>query len=469
MGTRGDDVRANRVRRTLVGAIAVVGLALAAVGCTDGSDGPRPKPPTSSTPEAVTHLTFGVYGPPAQTVAFRSTVDQWNGLTDGPEVNLKVWDTHEEFRRAIESGTDLPDVFLTSRTDLRWLLDNHLTQPVDELLDERGVDFGDGYSRDALQAFSTEDRLQCMPYGVSPMVIYYNKQLVNFARMARRGLDAPDPDSTSWSFEQFSAAASFASRAGRGTKGVHIAATLPGLSPFIQSGGGSVFDDAVDPTSLTFSSDGSKAALDTTLQVLRNPQVTLDEQQLDEATPLRWFERGKLGMIAGYRSLVPELRLVPDLDFDVMAMPSLGSSSTVGDVSGLCLSRKAASIPEAADFMVHELSVDSVTRVARTGYLAPANLEVALSDTFLQPAREPQHSTVFNSAVRNMTFAPLVDTLPALQQAVRPELERLVYGVGSLDLDEVTQQIDETSRPILDPEYSESPEPTESPESPSAP
>jgi multiple sugar transport system substrate-binding protein len=305
-----------------------------------------------------------------------------------------------------------------------------------------------------------------MPYGVSPMVIYYNKQLVNFTRMARRGLDAPDPDSTSWSFDQFSAAASFASRPGRGTKGVHIAPTLPGLSPFVQSGGGSVFDDGTNPTSLTLSSDDSKAALDRTLQLLRNPQVTLDEQQLDQASPLTWFERGKLGMIAGYRSLVPQLRLVPDLDFDVMAMPSLGSSATVGDVSGLCLSRKAASVPDAADFMVHELSVDSVTRVTRTGYLAPANLEVALSDTFLQPAREPQHSTVFNTAVRNMAFAPLVDTLPALEDAVQPDLEELVYGVGTLDLDAVTERIDETSRPILDPAYSESPGPSATPVSP---
>lgn len=453
----------SRVRRTMIGALAVMGLALAVVGCTDGSGAPGSRPSTSSTPEPVTHLTFGVYGPSPQTSAFRSTVDQWNGLTDGPDVRMRAWKTHQAFRRAIESGTELPDVFLTSRTDLRWLLDNKATQPVDELLDERGVDFGDGYSRDALQAFSAADRLQCMPYGVSPMVIYYNKALVNFTQMARRGLDAPGPDSTSWSFDQFSAAASFASRPGRGTKGVHIAATLPGLSPFIQSGGGSVFDDLADPTSLTFSSDDSKSALDATLQLLRNPQVTLDEDQLAEASPVRWFERGKLAMIAGYRSLVPQLRLVPDLDFDVMSMPALDGSSTVGDVSGLCLSRKAASTPDAADFMVHELSLDSVTRVTRTGYLAPANLEVALSDTFLQPAREPQHSTVFNSAVRTMQLAPLVDTLPALDHAVRPELEQLVYGVGALDLDGVTQRIDETSRPILDPTYSESPGPSSSP------
>ena len=38
-------------------------------------------------------------------------------------------------------------------------------QPVDSLLIERGVDFGDLYSREAVLAFSADSRLQCMPVG----------------------------------------------------------------------------------------------------------------------------------------------------------------------------------------------------------------------------------------------------------------------------------------------------------------
>jgi multiple sugar transport system substrate-binding protein len=246
---------------------------------------------------------------------------------------------------------------------------------------------------------------------------------------------------------------------------VHIAPTLSGLSPFIESGGGSVFDDAADPKSLSFSSDDSKAALERTLELLRNPQVTLDEKQLAEASPLTWFERGKLGMIAGYRSLVPQLRVVEGLDFDVMPMPVLDSASTGGYVTGLCLSADAANTPAAADFMVDELSAESVSRVTRTGYLAPANLEVALADDFLQPGRQPDHATYFNSSVRSMSLTPQPDTLPELETAVQPDLEQLVYGVGVLDLDGLTAQIDEESRPILDPDYvSESPSPSETPE-----
>jgi multiple sugar transport system substrate-binding protein len=344
------------------------------------------------------------------------------------------------------------------------LLDNKYTQPVDELLDERGVEFGDTYSRDALEAVSAEDRLQCMPYGVTPQVVYYNKRLVNFERMRARGLDVPDEDATSWSFDQFTAAAEFASRPNRNAKGVHVAPTVLGLSPFIRSGGGTVFDDAEQPKSLTFSSDESKDALERTLELLRNPQVTLDEAQLDRAAAVRWFLGGKLGMMVGDRSLTPILRQNSRLDFDVMPMPRLDSAATVGDVTSLCMSAKTTSPGLAADFMLHELSADWVGLVAATGYLQPANVEVALSDDFLQPGSRPEHASFFNTSVRSMAVPPLIDTMPQLEETVAPTLQQMVYGVGALDLDALTAQVDEESKTVLDPDsISESPSPSESP------
>jgi multiple sugar transport system substrate-binding protein len=439
-----------------------VASVLATAACTDDSPDPAPPTPTPSSTAPPEKLTFGVVGPRDVQRAFRATVDAWNLDPDSTDVTIESWPTQAAMRTAIEGGTAVPDVFMSSRSDLAWLLENKYTQPVDELLDERGVEFGDTYSRDALEALSSADHLQCMPYGVTPTVIYYNKRLVNFDRMRNRGLDVPDEDATSWSFDQFTAAAEFASRPARGAKGVHIAPTIEGLSPFIRSGGGTVFDDAEPPTSLAFSSDSSKDALERTLELLRNPQVTLDETQLDEATAVRWFQRGKLGMIAGDRSLTPILRQKSNLDFDVMPMPKLDGAATVGDVTALCMSAQASSSSLAADFMVHEISSDWVGLVASTGYVQPANVEVALSDDFLQPGRRPEHAVFFNSSVRSMTVPPLIDTIPELEETVAPSLEQMVYGVGVLDLDAITTQIDDESKTVLDPD-SASESPSDSP------
>jgi multiple sugar transport system substrate-binding protein len=440
-------------------------LLLVTAGCTDDA-GPEPAAepttPSASSPQGPpSRLTFGVFGPRDEIDAFASVVEAYNSTSDDSTVTLRTWSSHDALLGDLKDGVKVPDVFLASRSDLAWLREQKITQPVDDLLDERGVNFGDDYSRDALEAYSVDNRLQCMPYGISPMVIYYNEKLVDFDKMLRRGVDVPNvaAGTVRWNFDQFANAAAFATRPAKRSRGVYVDPTLRGLAPFIYSGGGSLFDDEANPTSLALSDSDSRSALARTLLLLRDPQLTLTEKQLEQATPLEWFKRGRLGMVEGFRSLVPELRRVRGLDFDVMPMPVLDSYATVGDITGLCLSARAASTPEAADFLVHATSTTSVTRVARAGSLAPANLEVALSDDFLQKGRQPDHAEVFNTAVRTMVIPPLLDSGPALEAAVAPDLRDLLTVPVLDDLEVITQRIDDRSREVLDPEAaSESPQ-----------
>lgn len=442
-------MRSDRQRRTAFLVALLLALSVAGAACED--DNKNPKPPKHSAKP--TGLTFGVWGTENEITAYQGMVDVYNSLSDDSDVDIRSWSDHDALVEAMEAGGKVPDVFMVSRSDLAWMRDNDINQPVDELLDERGIDFGDGYSRDALEAFAVDNSLQCMPYGSSPMVIFYNEALVDFELMRQRELPAPaDDEHRGWSFEQFTAAAKFATRPRKHTRGVYIDPTLRGLSPFIYSGGGDPFNDDDDPTSLDLSSDDSRSALERTLELLRDPHLTPTAKQLAKATPLEWFVQGRLGMIEGDRSLVPELRTIQGLEFDVMAMPSLDGSATVGDFTGLCISREPASTPEAADFLAHATSAEWVSRVAQAGYLAPANLEVAYSDDFLQPGRLPEHSGVFNSSVPRMRLPPLLDDWNELEAAVAISLQRLVYAPGVLDLDALTTQIDEESRAVLDPE-----------------
>ena len=155
--------------------------------------------------------------------------------------------------------------------------------------------------------------------------------------------------------------------------GFYVAPTLRGLAPFVYSAGGQVFDDDEAPTSLAFSSDDTRSALEQVLPLLRDPKLTLTAEQLAEKTPLEWFREGKLGMIAGFRDLVPELRSVADLDFDIMPMPTVDDAATVGDLTGICIAQDTPDVAASADFLVDFISTESVAAVAAAGYLAPAN------------------------------------------------------------------------------------------------
>jgi multiple sugar transport system substrate-binding protein len=167
-------------------------------------------------------------------------------------------------------------------------------------------------------------------------------------------------------------------------------------------------------------------------------------------------------MIAGFRDLVPELRDVESLSFDTISMPTIDNPATVGDIDGLCISKDTEHVQDAADFMAYAVSDAALEVVTRTGYIVPANTEVAGSEAFLWPGREPAHATVFNSAIRGMVIPPLLATSPELEAAVAPLLDDLITSPGVLDLDAATEEIDNASRTVLDPE-SVTESPSESP------
>lgn len=458
-------------RRASLGLGATL-AALVLAGCTQPSSPGEPgADPTSATGSAsptpsqgdLADLTFGVYGSPIEVDRYEAVADRFNAASTDTRVSVVSWPDRATAAAAIESEETPPDIFLTSRQDLASLQGGGHIQPVDELLDERGVDFGDAYSRDSLQAFSLDNRLQCMPYGVSPMVMYYNTDLVDFEKMRARELPAPGSDfsdepPTRWSFEQFAAAAEFATRPGRKTRGVYIAPTLTGLTPFLVSGGGSIFqtdesDDVERATSLALSEESSRNALETTLSVLRNPQITLRPQQLERRSAVDWFKRGRVAMVAGFRGLVPELRDVEGLNFEVISMPILGDSGTIGDFSGLCMSTSTVDPDLAADFLTYAVDESSVRVVTRAGFLVPANTAVAASSDFLQPGRLPVNARVFTGAIRDIFLPPVLSQWSELEDAIAPTLMSMVATsvLAPEMLEDLTEVIDLKSRFILDP------------------
>jgi multiple sugar transport system substrate-binding protein len=423
----------------------VVLLGCAALAGCEADSGAIPTPDESDGVAIDRTLTFAVFGPEEERAAYQSLIAVFNSLYDGAEVELESYGSREALMGTIRESGEVPDVFLASDQDLAWLEQQEMLEPVDSLLIERGVDFGDMYSRDSVLAFSSDDRLLCMPVGISPMVLFYNTELVDFERMEQRELPVPSGELNAWDFEEFMAAAEFASRPRRGTRAIHVEPSVEGLSPFIYGGGGEVYNDPVTPTSLAFSSDGSRSALEQVLTVLRDPRLTLSNAELERRSALEWFK-------PGYRDLVPQLREVPGLQFDVIGMPAIERNATIGNLTGMCVSADSGNTTAAADFLVHMASNVSVRRVASEGYLVPANLEVALSPDFLQPGRAPDHALAFVNAIRTIVLPPLIDDEAALELVVADSISEMLFAPILTDLEALTRRIDEESRTVLDPE-----------------
>lgn len=403
-----------------------------------------------------TDLEFGVWGNKAEIAAYQAVVDDYNASSKDTRVEVRSWPSAAAMLEAVRTGEDTPDLYLLPRNDLAEVMAEKRNRPLLDLVTEREIPIGDDFAREAVAAFSVENDLQCLPYTISPMVMYYNSDLVDFEAMAADGLPTPKDDHSGWNFAQFRAAAEFASRPRRKTRGVYIDPSLRGLAPFVYSGGGKMYDDETEPTSLALSDDSSTDALRQTLELLRDPRLTLSSRQLAQRTAVEWFKRGKLAMLPGFRSLTPELRATDGLNFDVMPMPSLGSNQTVGEINGICLAHGRPARAEAsANFMTYLVSDEAVARVSETGYLQPAKLTVALSSDFQQPDQQPAHAAVFTNAVRAIMLPPLIENGSELATLVAPDLEALLFTTPDLqDLQESLRAIDEKSRILLDPDYS---------------
>lgn len=448
-------------RTIAVVVVVAVAVLVGMIVVSDDSESKKPHPsPTAHPHPTPSRLQFAVWGNKDEVAAFQAVVDDYNASSKDTSVSVVSWPDADAMLTDIRSGKAKPDLYLLPRSELAETVAEKRNHPLLDLLSEREVPIGDDFSRDAVSAFSFDDDLQCMPYTTSPMVIYYNKALVDFDKMKARDLPTPNPDHSGWSLDEFRAAAQFASRPRKKIRGVHIDATLEGLAPFIQSGGGRLYDDDTTPTSLALSSDDSTGAIRRTLELLRDPRLTLSTRQLKQRPALAWFKRGKLGMIAGYRDLTPVLRATPGLSFDVMPMPSLGKAATVGELTGVCLAANRSSrVTSSANFLTYLVSEEAVARVAQTGYIQPTNLQVALSPAFLQGTLAPENAAVFNNAVRSIRLPPLMEDGGQLEQLVDPDLQALLTTPDVGDLDETLAAIDEKSRLLLDPDY----EPSESP------
>ncbi len=443
-------MRSVRARGAVVaGLVALSLVAGACSGSEEPDDDPSPSPSTSAT-DSTEPMSFGVLGPAEERPAWEQAVEGWNEDSPRREVQLVEDFDHDRLLEQITAG-QVPDVFVARRSDLEVLAGADLVEPVGELLDARGVDFGDGYARDALQLFSAEDDLQCMPLSASPLVMYVNTDLFDVETMASRDIDVPASETT-WTFDQMAAVAQFATRPRRGIRGIYVDPTVRGLAPYVLSAGGSVFDSEEEPTGLDFSGDESASGIEQLLQLVRSPEVSPTPEEIDAAGGARaLFKSGRLAMLAGYRSLTPELREQADLAFDVREMPFLGTDATLGQSTGLCLAEATNDVDVAADFLVHLLQPENLARLTRAGYSVPASLEVARSGAFLQRTRRPQHAEVFLDAVRDITPLPTVD-YQALDAAVGPLVRRL-FESPVINLSGLLERIDLRSRELLDPEF----------------
>ena len=434
--------------RALLSAAVAASLCATLGGCTGNSDADTtPKPSTSPTSASPTqtpqNIDVAVYGDERRLQAYRRIAA---AFTDKhPDVTVTVHTTPDADTAAAQAVDALqlgagPDVFLADQRNLPELVDTGGLQPVDHLLEARGLQFGDDHQRVALTSMSADSRLQCMPAEMSPLVVYLNTRLVPRHQLAELGVMVPRGVDLTWSWQEFTTTARTVAGLDQlgPIKGVYLPPSIEDVTAFVRGAGGDVVDSVFEPTTLTLGSDQAQTALDQLATLARDPAVSLTRDDLKTKDARDWFTSGQLGMYIGTRDDLPALRAAKGLHFDVAPLPGMGRAASVSDVNGYCINASTDHLGAAADFVAFAVGEEAARIAARSDVIVPSRLDTIHEDAFLQPGEEPKDSQAFVTSIRRSEPMPYATAWPRVASMVEATVGRLFLN-PNVDLESVLQ------------------------------
>lgn len=388
-------------------------LLLAACG-SDGDDGTDP----SAAPSG--EITFQLSGDPEEIVVYESLVKSFEKAF--PEIKTKMVpvadkDDHLAKLTTAFSGGTPPDVFLLNFREYSQFVETGAVEPIGPRLEDLGIDTGD-YYEPPVEAFTYDDKLQCMPQNVSSLAVYYNKALFK-----KVGLEAPEEG---WSWEDFRQTA--IELTSGDVRGAGIEANVIRLAPFVWSNGGEIVDDPDSPTTFTLDDSAAKEALEFFVQLAREDQVIPTEEEIAAAEDLEsMFAGGKLAMLLTSRRDTPEFREVAGLKWDVASLPVADEPANILHSDAYCVATESAEHDAAFEFIKYATGERGQTITALGGRTVPSLRSVATSGAFLNPAQPPKNSQVFLDAVEVMRATPVLPTWPEIEDVTEEYLTRAFY------------------------------------------
>ncbi|MBK8985249.1 MAG: sugar ABC transporter substrate-binding protein [Chloroflexi bacterium] len=373
-------------------------------------------------------ISFSVFGDQAEYEAYVSLVDAFSAAHPEITVQLQHVPGQSEYRQRLAtafSAGQPPDVMLLNYRRFGSFVAEGGLAPLGDYLAASSVITEADFYPEATESFYLDGQLWCIPQNLSSLVIYYNKDLFDAARL-------PYP-ANDWSHADFLAAARALTKDvdgdGRTDQyGVGIEPSIFRLAPFIWQFGGELVDNEARPTRLTLDSPEALAAfqwfVDLQLKEHVVPDAVAEAAQDSESR----FLNGTLAMYFNSRRGVPTYRTITGFEWDVAPLPRGQQAAGILHSDAYCLANAAANKDAAWTFIEFANSVAGQTIIAQSGRTVPSLIAVAESPAFLSPDLPPANSRVFLDTVPQIRRVPITTTWVSIEETAGQEIERAFYG-----------------------------------------
>lgn len=374
--------------------------------------------------QAAAPLRVQVSGEPEETRVYDAVVAAFESVNDDVDVELvEVPEKDEHLAKLTTSfaGGTPPEVFLVNFREYSQFVVRGAIDPYEGFLEANDVDLGD-YFPQPLEAFTYEDRLQCMPQNISSLVVYYNQKLFDEAGVR--------PPRAGWSWDDFVETGRALTKGE--VHGIGIEPSIIRLAPFVWSNGGELVDDTDAPTRFTLDTPEAREALEFLVSLVRDEKVVPSEDDVAAQDLETRFATDKLGMYLSSRRDTPVFREVQGLEWDVAPLPVGKEPAGILHSDGYCISsgleddRAAA----AARFIAFATGKQGQTITALGGRTVPSLKEIARSGAFLDPTQAPSSSEVFLDGIPTIRRTPVLATWPEIEDLAEEILTRAFYEPG---------------------------------------
>lgn len=413
-----------RIRLTAIACVT----ALAAAACGSGAgEGPgAPGGPLSGT------INVQASGGDAELAALREMIGAFEKAHSGVKVEfVGVADQGDHLAKLSTSfaGGRPPDVFLVNYRRLGPFAEKRVVEPAALA----PLSAGDFYAP-AVEAFTFDGTLLCLPQNVSSVVTY-----VNPALFGRAGVPLP---AATWTWDDLRSAAT--ALAAKGLQAVGFDPNLRTLAPFVWSSGGDIVDDLDAPTRVTLDTEAGRAA---TSFLLDLQKTGLDAVERAASSAEDRFARGELAVFLDSRRAVPAFRKA-GLDFDVRRLPANRGSASLLASDGYCVTKASRNKAAAQAFARFAVGPEGGAVLASTGRTVPSLRSLAESPAFLDPAKPPKSSRVFLDAIPTLRRMPSVGPWHEAEEKATDILDQLF--AGRMSLDQALRRIETDTKTVFD-------------------
>jgi multiple sugar transport system substrate-binding protein len=430
-------------------AISIVVLVVLATACTGTGDDEGDAPSTRSVApgEFGGTLSFMAFGDPEELVAYRELIDAFQVAEPGVTVGFIETSDRDDLIARLSTafaGGAPPDLFLMNYRFYGQFAVKGVLESLQPYLDSSDVFRADEFYAQAMEAFQVDGEQICMPQNISSLVVYYNKDLFDEAK-----LSYPDGG---WTWADFlrMAKALTVDVDGDGVTdryGVGMDPEVIRLAPFIWSSGAELVDDETDPTRFAVDTPTAIQAMQDFFDLHSVYGVAPGDEQLESEDTETRFLNGTLGMVFSSRRDTPSFRTITDFGWDVAALPRRGQPAGILHSDAYCLTTASENKDTAWRFVEFALGPEGAPIVAASGRTVPSLIEVANSDAFLDPTRDPANSRVFLDTIPVIRRVPNISTWPEIEDAANAILEMGFFEGAPAE--EIAQQLIDATTPIF--------------------